>query len=33
MKKLKDQIEKDKGIQAELRKGNTVTLIEDSFDY
>jgi transcription antitermination factor NusG len=35
MKKLKEQIEKekDKDIQAELRKGNIVEIIESSFDY
>jgi hypothetical protein len=33
MKKLKEQIEKekDKDIQAELRKGNIVEIIESSF--
>jgi hypothetical protein len=34
MKKLKERIEKekDKDIQAELKKGNIVTIIEDSMD-
>ena len=35
MKRLKEQIEKEKDIdiKQELKRGNTVTIIEDSFDY
>jgi transcription antitermination factor NusG len=33
MKRLKEQIEKDPKVKAEVKKGNIVTIIEDSMDY